>query len=690
MTPRVDFSKDGEVAVIRIDNPPVNALGYDVRTGLCDALAKARGDDAVKGIVVGGTGAAFSGGADITEFGKPPKSPSLHDVLTLLDEMNKPTVAAINGVALGGGLELALTFHFRVADPKAQLGLPEVKLGILPGAGGTQRLPRVVGMQQALKMIVSGDPIRAAKGYELGLVDALAEGDVMAEAIAFARKVLAENRPLSRVRDRDDKLAFDQAAFDELAGSLTKRARGLEAPMVCVKAVRNAATMPFDDAVKAEREFFMTLVGSDQAKAQRHIFFAERAARKVPDMPREVKSRKVDTVAVIGGGTMGRGIAMSFADAGIPATIIETSEDALAKCMAAVEETYKQGVARGRMNEAEAQKRTGLVKGTTNFEAGVKDADMIIEAVFEEMGLKKEIFARLDAAAKPGAILASNTSTLDVDEIASVTKRPEDVLGMHFFSPANIMKLLEIVRGAKTSHEALKTAMDVGQRIRKVGVISGVCDGFIGNRMLARRSTETERLLLEGALPQEIDAAVTEFGFPMGPCAMGDLAGLDVGWRIRKGRGTRAAITDALCEQGRYGQKTGRGYYIYEGGSRVPRPDPEVEQLILETSKQLGIERRPISKQEILERMTYPMINEGARILEEGIAMRPSDIDVVWIYGYGWPIARGGPMFYADQVGLGTIADRLSQYADQVGDKSLAPAPLLTRLAAEGKGFSSL
>jgi 3-hydroxyacyl-CoA dehydrogenase len=689
LTPPVQLSKDGAIAVIRMDSPPVNALGHALRSGLYDALKQASDDTSVEAIVVGSSNAAFSGGADITEFGKPPRDPSLVDIINVLDAMTKPTVAAIGGVALGGGLEFALGFHFRIASSKAQLGLPEVKLGILPGAQGTQRLPRVIGVMDALRLIVTGDMIRADKALSSGLVDAIAQGDVIAEAVAFARKAVAEKLPLISTKSRDDKLNYDEAKFNVLAGELTKRARGLEAPIACAQSVRNAATMPFEEGVKAEREIFMKLVTSDQSKAQRHLFFAERAAKKVPDMPADAKARKIDSVTVLGAGTMGRGIAMSFADSGIPATIVDMSEEALAKGLADVENTYKQGAARGRMSEDEAKKRIGLVKGTTNFEDGVKNADMVIEAVFEEMALKKKIFADLDKYTKPGAILASNTSTLDVDQIASATSRPGDVLGMHFFSPANVMKLLEIVRGEKTSHEALKTAMDIGSRIKKVGVISGVCYGFIGNRMLGKRSTETERLLLEGALPQEIDGAVTEFGFPMGPCAMGDLAGLDVGWRIRKELGTRAAITDKLCELGRFGQKTGRGYYIYEAGSRVPRPDPEVEQIILETAKEKGIERRPISKEEIVERMVYPMINEGARILDEGIAMRPGDIDVVWIYGYGWPVARGGPMFYADQVGLARIAERLGAYAEQEKDDSLKPASLLAKLAAEGKGFSS-
>jgi len=690
LTPPVQLEKDGAVAVILMDNPPVNALGQAVREGLYNALRQAQEDAGVEAIVVGSANAAFSGGADITEFGKPPKPPSLPELVDLPGTIEKPTVAAIGGVALGGGLELALGFHFRVANRKARLGLPEVNLGILPGAQGTQRLPRVVGVENALKMIVSGSPIKAEEAHQLGLVDALVEGDVVAEAVAFARKAVEEKRALIDTKNRDDRLGYDAASFDALAKELTKRARGLEAPFACVEAVRNAATMPFEKGIEAERDLFVKLLNSDQSRAQRHVFLAERAARKIPDMPRDVQARKVDKVAIIGGGTMGRGIAMSFANGGIPATIIETGKDALAKCMATVEDTYKKSVARGKMEEATAQKHIGLVSGTTAFETGVGDADLVIEAVFEEMALKKTIFTDLDKSAKPGAVLATNTSTLDVDEIAAVTQRPEDVLGMHFFSPANIMKLLEIVRGEKTSHEALKTAMDVGQRIGKVGVVSGVCYGFIGNRMLHRRSAETERLLLEGALPREIDAAVTEFGFPMGPCAMGDLAGLDVSWRIRKERGDTAPITDKICEKGWFGQKTGRGYYLYEAGSREPKADPEIEAIILETSKEQGIERRTIPQQEIIERMIYPMINEGARILEEGIAIRPGDIDVVWIYGYGWPVAKGGPMFHADQVGLGEIASRLDHYAERLGDDKLKPADLLKRLASETKGFGSL
>ena len=689
MTAPVQLGQEDGIAVVQFSNPPVNALSTPVRAALYETLERLRADESVKAIVVAGAGANFSGGADITEFGDPPRYPTTPDLIALLDEIEKPTVAAIKGVALGGGLEVALGFHFRVAAPDAQLGLPEVKIGILPGAGGTQRLPRAIGVIEALRMIVIGDPIRATKAYELGLVDRLAEGDPVAEAVAFAKQVIEGQRPLRRLRDRKDKLAFDEHAFNELAGTLTKRTRGLDSPSACIQAVRAAATMPFDEGLAFERDLFMTLVASDKSKAQRHVFFAERAARKVPDMPADVKPRKVERVAVIGAGTMGGGIAMSFANAGIPVTIIETSDEALARGLAKIAETYKSSAARGAFSPEEAERRAGLITGATGLDAAA-NADLVIEAVFEEMALKKDIFRALDHIARPGAVLATNTSTLDVDAIAAETSRPADVLGMHFFSPANIMKLLEIVRGKATAFDTLKTAMAIGQRIGKIGVVSGVCDGFIGNRMLARRSTELERLMIEGALPQEIDAAITEFGLPMGPCAMGDLAGLDVGWRIRKERGTTAPISDTLCEEGHWGQKTGRGYYRYEPGSRVPRPDPEVEQLIVATSRRLGVERREIARDEIVERMVYPMINEGARILDEGIAMRPGDIDVVWVYGYGWPVWRGGPMFYADQVGLAPIAGRLTFYSERIGDPTLAPAPLLARLAAEGKTFATL
>ncbi len=689
MTTLVELNRDGEVAVILVDNPPVNALSHGVRSGLFEHLSAARDDAGVKAVVIACKGRTFIAGADITEFGKPFQQPGLHEVIALMDEMPKPVVAAIHGTALGGGLEVALGCHFRVAAESARLGLPEVKLGLLPGAGGTQRLPRLVGAEEALKMVVTGDPIAAPKAMQLGLVDELSKGDIVADGVTFARKVLAEGRPLKRVRDRDDKLAFDEKAFNEAAGALTKRSRGLEAPMACVQTVRNAFTMPFDEGLAAERDLFMKLMTGDQSKAQRHIFFAEREALKVPDMPGSTKARDVGKAAVIGAGTMGGGIAMCFANVGVPVTLIETNEDALKRGLAVIENNYRTTAARGGMTAEQAEKRVGLIKGAIGLEAAA-DADMVIEAVFEDMALKKQIFSTLDRIAKPGAVLATNTSTLDVDEIARATNRPADVVGMHFFSPANVMKLLETVRGKATSHEALKTAVETGRRIGKTGVISGVCFGFIGNRMLGRRSTEAERIILEGALPQEVDQAIVEFGFPMGAFAMADLAGVDVGWRVRQGTGAKAEISDALYELGRYGQKTGKGYFLYEEGSRVPRPDPEVDALVTAASNRLGIKRRPVSKDEIIERMVYPMINEGARILDEGIAMRPGDIDVTWVYGYGWPAWRGGPMFYADQVGLKHIADRLSFYASQVGDETLKPAPLLVRLASEGKGFGSL
>ena len=491
------------------------------------------------------------------------------------------------------------------------------------------------------------------------------------------------------MRDRDDRLAFDEAAFDDLAASLTKKLRGFDAPAACIRALRNAVRLPFDEAVNAEREMFMELLAGDQSKAQRHLFFAERAARKVPDLPVDAKSRKVERVAVIGAGTMGRGIAMVFANAGIPVTVIDNAAPALDRGLGMIAANYQASTARGSLSAEEAEKRVRRIKGATALDAA-SDADLIIEAVFEDMALKKTLFRTLDTVARSGAVLATNTSTLDVDVLAAETRRPGDVVGMHFFSPANVMKLVEIVRGKATAPDTLKTAMAVGQRIGKIGVISGVCDGFIGNRMLARREAEVERLLLEGAPPQQIDAAVTEFGLPMGPCAMADLAGLDVVWRIRKGRGETAPVSDALCEEGHYGQKTGRGFYTYEHGSRTPHPDPRVEELSLAASREMGIERRTISAQEIVERMTYPMINEGARILQEGIAMRAGDIDVVWAYGYGWPVWRGGPMFYADRVGLGLIAERLTYYAERIGDPSLKPSPLLARLADQAEDFSSL
>ncbi len=679
----VDLLHDGDVAIIAMDRPPVNALGHVLREGVMAALEQLRAQAATKAVVLTGTARAFSGGADITEFGKPARSPVVSEVIKVIEGFDRPVVAAIAGVALGGGLELAMGCHYRVAAPGSKLGLPESKLGLLPGAGGTQRLPRLIGPVAAMKAIVAGThmQVEATKG----LVDAICA--TREAAVAFARSCIG--KPLARVRDREDMLLearANPALLDEAAAPLLKRARGQRAPAACIEAVRAAVTLPMDEGLALERKLFLELVASDESRAQRHAFFAEREATKVPGMPAGLKAAPVMKAAIIGAGTMGGGIAMCFANAGIPVTIVEAKQEALDRGMGVVEKNYRTAISRGSMAEGDMAKRMALFTPTTDWTA-IADADVVIEAVFETMEVKKEVFTKLDAIAKPGALLASNTSTLDVDQIASFTRRPQDVLGMHFFSPANVMKLLEIVRGAATSYESLARALAIGRTIGKVAAVVGVCDGFVGNRMLHKRSAQAEALLLEGALPQQVDAVVTKFGFPMGPYAMGDLAGLDVGWRIRQGRGTKAPISDALCEAGRFGQKTNAGYYKYEG--RTPTPDPEVERIIAEKQREIGINPRTIGDEEIFERMFYPMINEGARILEEGIASRPSDIDVVWMNGYGWPSWTGGPMHYADKVGLQHIAGRLDFYADRSGDESLRPAKLLRDLAKQGLGFAS-
>jgi 3-hydroxyacyl-CoA dehydrogenase len=687
----VSLERHDAIAIVTVNSPPVNALSAAVRRGIFENVKAAADDPQVKAIVLTCAGRTFIAGADITEFGKPPQPPSLAEVISALENCPKPVIAAIHGTALGGGLEVALGCHFRVAVKDAKLGLPEVKLGLLPGAGGTQRLPRAVGPELAVKMIVGGDPIPAPEALKHGLIDEIVD-ETVSGGEAFARKVLAEKRPLRKLRDDDSKLAAakaDRSIFTNAVQALTKKARGLEAPFAAADAVGAAIDLPFEEGLKKEREGFMKLVTGDQSKAQRYAFFAEREAAKIAGVPEGTKPRKVERVAIIGAGTMGGGIAMSFANAGIPVTLIETGDEQLKRGMGVMQKNYEATAARGGIPADAPAKRMGLIDGKVGLE-NVKDADLIIEAVFETMAIKKEVFTALDKHAKPGAVLASNTSYLNIDEIAKVTSRPQDVLGMHFFSPANVMKLCEIVRAEKTAPDALATAVAVARRIAKVPAVVGVCDGFVGNRMLAQRGKQAEKLLFEGALPQQVDAVVTKFGMPMGPFAMGDLAGLDIGWRSRKDRGIKSEIADALCEAGRFGQKTGKGYYKYEQGSRAPLPDPEVEKLIDETLQRLGRKRRNVSDEEILERMMYPMINEGARILEEKIAARPSDIDVIWLYGYGWPIYRGGPMYYADQVGLKHIADRLSYYAKETSDPSLEPAPLLKRLAAEGKTFASL
>jgi 3-hydroxyacyl-CoA dehydrogenase len=680
--------RDGNVAIITIDNPPVNALRQAVRAGIRDCVIAARDDASVEAIILTGAGRTFVAGADITEFGKPPQPPGLMEVISIIDDVTKPTIAAVHGTPLGGGLELTMGCHFRVAAAGTRLGLPEIKLGIIPGAGGTQRLPRLVGLEKAVPMILSGDPIPAKDALAAGLVDEIIEGDLVAGAVAFARKVLAEKRPLIRVKDREDKLKevrANPAKFDEIVAQHAKKTRGLHAPAAAIEAMRLTLDTPIDEAQKKERDFFMKLVVGDQSKAQRHIFFAEREAAKVPGIGKDVVPREIKRAGVIGAGTMGGGIAMNFANVGIPVTIIENDEAALKRGMTTIEKNYQMSVQRGSLTAENMAKRLALFTPTTDLNA-LKDADIIIEAVFENMPVKKELFAKIETIAKPGAVLATNTSYLDVNEVAGVTHRVPDVLGMHFFSPANVMKLLEIVRGKDTAPDVLATAMAVGRKINKVPVVVGVCHGFVGNRMLSARGIEAEKLLLEGALPQDVDGALTEFGFPMGPFAMSDLAGIDVGWRSRKERGVRNEIADSLAEQGRFGQKTGKGFYLYEG--RSARPDPEVEKLIVDASVRMGVKRRQVSKEEIIERLIYPMVNEGARILEEGIATRSGDIDVVWLYGYGFPAWRGGPMHWADTVGLAKIRDRLREMATETGDKRHEPAALLNKLADEGGTFA--
>jgi 3-hydroxyacyl-CoA dehydrogenase len=685
----VSLDRRGRIAVLTVDNPPVNALSQHVRAGLHEGLRQAIADPAVAAIVIACAGRTFIAGADISEFGKPPQPPALAEVQSAIEQSPKPVVAAIHGTALGGGLEVAMTCHWRVGVKSARLGQPEVKLGLLPGAGGTQRLPRLVGVEKALSMIVGGDPIGAEEGHRLGLLDELIEGDLTAGAVAFAERVLAESRPLRKVRDLDAKVTAARGKpeiFSEFRKSVARQTRGFRAPEANIKAVEAAVALPFDQGLARERELFLELLSSPESKAQRYFFFAEREAAKIPDVPADTPAKDVKTAAVIGAGTMGGGIAMNFANVGIPVTVVEVAQEALDRGLGVVRKNYEATAARGRLTPADVERRMGLIRGTTDFNA-VRDADMIIEAVFEEMPIKKEVFARLDGLAKPDAVLATNTSTLDVNEIASATRRPESVIGMHFFSPANVMRLLENVRGAKSSKTTIATAMAVGRRIGKVPVLVGVCYGFVGNRMLHQRGIQAERLILEGALPHQVDKVLTDFGFPMGPFAMGDLAGLDVGWRIRKGRGVKAPVADRICEMGRFGQKTGAGYYRYEKGDRTPIPDTEVEKIIVDVSTSQGITRRPISDEEILQRLLYPMVNEGAKILEEGLASRPSDIDVIWVYGYGWPVYRGGPMFWADQIGLKALRDRMLEFHKATGDDFWKPAPRLARLADQGKGF---
>ena len=693
----VDFQKQGSIGVITLNNPPVNALSVNkgVVQGILDALKEGDHDHHIRAFVIIGGGRNFSGGADISEFGKPydPGKATLPDALAYMDTVTKPIVAAISGPTMGGGLELALSCHYRIALTGAQIALPEVKLGILPGAGGTQRSPRLMGVAKALDLMVAGDPISSEQAKEAGLVDEVVSGDLRAAAISYANRLLKENQGARRasqlVASIDDPQAFFAAARERIG----KTWRGYPAPLAIVTCVEAAVSLPFAKGVALERQEFQKLVKSDESRALRHLFFAERQVSKIPDVPDDTATREIKSAALIGAGTMGGGIAMNFANAGIPVKMLELNQAALDKGLGIVRKNYAATVSKGRLTQDAMDKRMSLFKGVTRYE-DIKDVDIVIEAVFEDMAVKKQVFAELDKVCKPGAILASNTSTLDVNEIAAVTSRPQDVLGLHFFSPANVMKLLEVVRARKTSKDVLATALKLSKSIKKVGVVAGVCDGFIGNRMLHGYFREAGFLLEEGALPQQVDKVIEDFGFAMGPFRVGDLAGLDVGWYIRKRQAaTRPAhlryskVADQVCELGRFGQKTGAGWYRYEAGNRNPIPDPIVEDLIVKASKEAGIKRRQITNQEILERCIYALVNEGAEILEEGIALRASDIDVVYVHGYGFPRYRGGPMFYADMVGLDKVLESVKRFHAAHGEY-WKPAPLLERLATEGKKFN--
>jgi 3-hydroxyacyl-CoA dehydrogenase len=682
--------RDG-LAILTIDNPPVNALSIDVRRGLSQAIDNVSKDAQVRAVVITCAGRTFISGADIREFGKPFQPPGLTDVISQIDGCNKPVIAAIHGVALGGGLEVALGCHFRIATKDAKLGLPEVKLGLLPGAGGTQRLPRAVGPELAVRMIVSGEPISAVAALNSGLIDEIVDGSAATGGETFARTILAEEIPIRRLRDDDSKLLAarnDRTIFTDAVAAVNKKKRGLEAPVAAADAVGWSLDVPFDEALTRESDAFLKLMNGDQSKAQRYVFFAERDAAKIVDLPAGTEPRRVVTVAIIGAGTMGGGIAMSFANAGVPVTLIELAQEPLDHGLNIIRKNYEATAARSGLSADWVSERLNLIKGAVGL-AEAKDADLVVEAVYETMAVKLDVFKKLDQLAKPGAVLATNTSFLDVNKIGAATKRPQDVIGLHFFSPANVMRLCEIVRAHKTAPDVLATGVAMARRIGKVPVVVGVCHGFVGNRMLMVRGKQADKLLLEGVLPQQVDAVITKFGMPMGPFAMLDLAGLDIGWRSRKDRGEISEIEDALCEAGRFGQKTGKGYYRYEQGSRSPLPDTDVENLITNTWARRGLKRRAVSDDEILDRILYPMINEGARILEEGIAARAGDIDVVWLYGYGWPIHRGGPMYYADEIGLARVAERLSYQSAIDGDASLRPNSLLSRLASSGQTFAS-
>jgi len=694
MSEVVSYQLKENIGVIVVNSPPVNALSQSVREGILDAVNQAQ-EDSSEAIVLRCDGRTFIAGADITEFGKPPKAPGLPEVLSAIENSSKPVIAAIHGTALGGGFEVSLACHYRCAIASAKVGLPEVKLGLLPGAGGTQRVPRLAGVKAALDMITGGNPISAAKAKEMGLIDEVLTGeDVESSAITYTQELQRTGAPLKRVRDITiDPATVEAGFFDKARARLAKRARGQIAQDRIVSCLEAAVSLPMDEGLARERELFGELVTSPESAAMRHIFFAERLAAKIKDLPKDTATRDIKKVAIIGGGTMGGGIAMCFAGVGIPVVLVEVDDEALERGLGIIRKNYSITVQKGKLSEDKMEQLISTISGTTNYD-DIADVDLVIEAVFENLDLKKEIFAKLDSVCKAGAILATNTSYQDVDAIAAATGRPEDVVGMHFFSPANVMKLLEVVRGDRTADDALATAMAIGKKIGKVCALSGVCYGFIGNRMLGGYGREAQMLLLDGCTPAQVDSALEKFGMAMGPLAMGDLAGLDVGYKARQARTDLPddpklyRMGTLLVEMGRFGQKTGSGFYTYDTETRRRQSDPEIESLIKTEAAKLDVEQRDVTEDEILARCFYPLINEGAKILQEGIAQRPSDIDVVYVFGYAFPVAKGGPMFYADQVGLKNVYDKICEFRDRYGEQYWQPAPLLEQLAKEGKTFA--
>ena len=687
----VSYQLEGDIGVIRLNNPPVNALSHVLRTGIQDAVTQAQ-NDASLALVLICEGRTFIAGADISEFGKPPMLPSLPELLVVIEASQKPIIAAIHGTALGGGLETALACHYRCALSSAQVGLPEVKLGLLPGAGGTQRVPRLTGVKAALDLMTTGTPIAAAQAQSIGLIDKVVEGDLLSAALEFAKEVIAQGAELKQVSAIDvDKAAASDEFFVNYRKTLSKRFRGQEAPQRIVECVEAALNSAFDEGLKVERRLFVECMQSSQSAALRHMFFAERMSSKVKDLPKDTQLKDIKRVGIIGGGLMGGGIAMNFVNVGIPVTLLEISQEALQRGKELIAKNYAMTVSKGKLTVELAAQRQDMITGTTDYN-DLAEMDLVIEAVFENLDIKKQVFSKLDKVCKQGAILASNTSYQDVNLIAQSTSRPQDVIGLHFFSPANVMKLLEIVRGDETSDEVVATSMAIAKSIKKVPALSRVCYGFIGNRMLRHYARESQLCLLEGSTPQDIDAVMQNFGMAMGPLAVGDLAGIDIGYKARegltdvqKGDVRTYCIADALYEMGRLGQKTGAGYYQYDPNTRQRIVDPVVLEVIEAQAKKRGVERKVISDKTILERLTFALINEGFKILEEGIAQRPSDIDVVYAFGYGFPAYRGGPMFYADSIGLETIYRTICEFSDTYGQEFWQPAALLKQLVEEGK-----